>query len=308
MKVLLIDVDSKMPNLALMKLSAYHKQRRDKIYLNSGCNPDRVYISCIFQKNRSKALGIAKMFGCPVETGGYGINGIKLPDEIEHITPDYSLYNCDYSMGFTSRGCTRNCPFCIIPTKEGYIKDHAPITEFLHLDHNKLILIDNNFLASPRWRENLEFIIENDLKINFLQGLDIRIVNEENAKLLAECKTRDHKFNRRALYFAWDLMEYEQAVYRGIEILSDEGIPKSCLMFYVLVGFNTTLVQDLYRIEKLKGLGAKVFLMPYNGRKHPMTQWVDQRYYEFLSWDEWDLKKRTINRRKRNREMEDGRA
>lgn len=167
MKVLLVQVDGKMPNLALMKISSWHKKQGDKVFLQNLINPDKVYISCIFSQNRAKALGIAKMFNCQVEVGGYGINDAQLPFDVEHTMPDYSLYGIRYSIGFTSRGCIRNCPWCIVPKKEGNIKDHAPINEFYVSAWKKLILWDNNFLASPRWYENLREIITRKIKVSF---------------------------------------------------------------------------------------------------------------------------------------------
>ena len=133
-KVLLIDVDSKIPNLALMKISAYHKFNGDEVGFNVQ-NPDKVYISCIFSRNRTKAIGIPTLFRCVCELGGYGINDKQLPSEVEHIMPDYDLYRCDYSFGFTTRGCIRNCDFCIVPKKEGKIKFNADIYEFWDKRH-----------------------------------------------------------------------------------------------------------------------------------------------------------------------------
>jgi len=168
-----------------MKISAYHKMKGDSVGFNIK-NPDLVYISCIFSWNRSKALGIAKFWesiGCRVKIGGTGIDlKNNLPYEIEHIMPDYALYNLDYSIGFTSRGCIRNCPWCIVPKKEGGIKDHASLDEFLYPSHKKLILYDNNFLASPKWHENLKELIRRKIKVSFNQGLDIRLIDNENAE------------------------------------------------------------------------------------------------------------------------------
>ena len=147
--ILLIDFDSKIPNLAIMKISAYHKLKGDKVGFKTR-NPDIVYISCIFSKNLPRAKGIPTMFPkAEVHIGGPAFRSPNyLPDDIEHIMPDYSLYEMDYSMGFTTRGCIRNCSFCIVPKIEGKFREHAPISEFHNRDFDKLILLDNNFLAS----------------------------------------------------------------------------------------------------------------------------------------------------------------
>jgi hypothetical protein len=275
-KVLLIDVDSKIPNLALMKISAFHKQKGDTVFLNSGCDPDKVYISCIFKKNHAQAMGIGKMFNCPIEWGGSGIDlTTKLPLQIEYMKPDYDLYGIDYSMGFTSRGCIRKCEFCVVPKKEGPICHHEYIPLFLGEGHKKVVLLDNNFLASPTWEENLGFIWDFDLKVNFNQGLDIRLINEKNAAFLQHTKYYDFDFRDRRLYFAWDWMELEETVEKGIQTLKDAGIPGRHLTFYVLMGFNTTIEQDRYRAEKLTEWGVDPFAMPMdNGGSRELRKLV----------------------------------
>jgi len=303
MNILLIDADSKMPNLALMKLSAYHKAQGDQVFLKRGLdpyfpltclNPNMIYLSCIFEKNKPKALNlISQIPNSNIKIGGIGIDfKISLPSEIEHIMPDYDLYGIDYSMGFTSRGCLRSCPWCVVPKKEGPIVDNAPIEEFLHRNHTKLILFDNNFLASPKWKENLHFISYHALKVNFSQGLDIRLINEENANLLSMIKYYDRKFKRRRLHFAFDFIGLEKQIEDGINILEKQGIPRSHQMFYVLVGFNSSYEEDLYRIKFLIDRGVKPYVMPYNFRDdsyYPhLKRWVNWRYYKVVSWEKYD--------------------
>jgi len=272
-----------------MKISATHKKQGDEVFLQNVTNPDKVYISCIFSQNKPKALGIAKMFNCQVEVGGYGINDVQLPYDVEHIMPDYNLYGIRYSIGFTSRGCIRNCPWCIVPKKEGYIKDHAPIDEFYVPQWKKLILWDNNFLASPRWHENLKEIIARKIKVSFNQGLDIRLIDQENAKLLSKIHYYDHKFKRPRLYFSFDTPEIETDVSKGIETLRKAGIPPHHLMFYVLVGFNTSFQEDYHRFEVLTKMGIKPFIMIYNNRRDKpilrhFARWVNKRYYKVCTF------------------------
>jgi len=272
-----------------MKISATHKKQGDEVFLQNVTNPDKVYISCIFSQNKPKALGIAKMFNCQVEVGGYGINDIQLPYDVEHIMPDYNLYGIRYSIGFTSRGCIRNCPWCIVPKKEGYIKDHAPIDEFYVPQWKKLILWDNNFLASPKWHENLKEIIARKIKVSFNQGLDIRLIDEENAKLLSKTHYYDYKFKRPRLYFSFDTPEIEPEVSKGIETLTKAGVAPHHLMFYVLVGFNTTFEQDYHRFEVLTKMGIKPFIMIYNNRRDKpilrhFARWVNKRYYKVCTF------------------------
>jgi len=301
LRVLLVDVDSVWFNLALMKLSATHKLRGDQVFLfrprqlrwlgvghpkNLGLSAapigsyDKVYVSCIFPEKRWKALAIAKMYsmlGADVEVGGSGVDLTKrLPENVEHVMPDYELYGLNYSVGFLTRGCIRNCPWCIVPKKEGGIRTHAPLKEFLHRKHDKVMLLDNNLLAHPKHREFLIELIGRRVEVCFTQGLDIRLINDENAKLLRWLRYKDPKFNRSKLYFSWDDLHMEKWVFRGIEILRNHGIPPSHLRFYMLCGFDVTpaeytwnyfLEYDWYRFEVLAKLGVEPYVMSYNYRK-----------------------------------------
>ena len=293
MKILLVDADSKkgFPNLALMKLSAWYKQQNNSVELIKGIPTtrpleqyDKVLISCIFHQNRNQVLDYASQLD-NVQIGGSGFDyTVVLDNDIEHILPDYSLYDVDYSLGFTSRGCIRNCGFCIVPEKEGFVKDNAPISEFLHPDHKKVVLLDNNFQASPRWRENIDFIVEHDLKTCFNQGLDIRLLDLEFAEALAGIKYYNWTFKRKSLYFAFDDMRYEKQVWAGIDLLEQVGINLKDVLFYVLIGFNTIEKDDLYRIRSLTERGVHPYVMPYNQYKSKLTRWVNRLYYQFIPW------------------------
>jgi len=314
LKILLLDIDSPWFNLPLMKISSYHKSEGDHVYLMrlksfnyaSFGKPtnleiksplmkfDKVYISCIFTRNRQKALSISKMFemlGMEVEIGGSGISlEKKLPDEIEHQMPDYSLYNLDFSIGFLTRGCIRNCPWCIVPKKEGKIKLHSPLDEFLFPRHRKVLLLDNNLLAYPKHKDLLLELIYRRLEVCFNQGLDIRLIDDENAKLLSLIRYRDDKFKNPRLYFSWDLLEIERQVFDGIEILKNRGVSPNKLLFYVLCGFNVRkeeytwkyfLDHDWYRYEKLASMDVKPFIMKYNRRRdipllNAFARWVNR--------------------------------
>jgi len=287
MKILLIHVDGKLPNLPLMKLSAWHKKQGDQVFFRQPCRPDIVYIGVVFSWNVPKAIGLAKMYfyNSKVTVGGIGLN-VKLPDDIEHIMPDYDLYGADFSMGYTSRGCIRKCPWCVVPKKEGYIRDHAPISEFWNPRHKKLILFDNNFLASPKWKENLEFIITNRLEISFCQGLDIRLINDETAKWLAILRAKTPSFSGRdMLYFAFDDVKYEKAVRRGVETLKAHYIPPRRQTFYFLCGFKsrTFSEEDMYRFNVLRELGVNPFCMIYRDPNETRFKF-DPLLKHFANW------------------------
>lgn len=257
---------------------------------------DEGYISCIFFQNAQRVLQYSRMLDFPVVVvGGSGVDsGSVLIRSVEHIMPDYSLYDIDFSLGFTSRGCIRKCPWCIVPEKEGAIRDNAPVSEFHHPDHKKVVLLDNNFQASPKWRENLQYIIDKGLKVNINQGLDIRIVDEEFASMLAQAKTYGWTFKTRGLHFGFDTMRVEKAVRCGVEILNNAGIPSHHLMFYVLAGYNTTLEEDMHRVDVIRELGAKPYIMKYNQNSDPelkrLARWINRKYYEFLPFENFMVK------------------
>lgn len=262
MKVLLIDLDlslsqrtPKFPNLALMKLSAFHKAKGDLLSIQylSG-KPDLIYASCVFSWNAQRASSLPQ--GTII--GGSGLNLTTcLPPEIEHIMPDYSLYPyIDYSLGFTSRGCIRKCPWCIVPQKEGTIQPWASIYEFWNKQHRKITLLDNNLLASPNWQQTLKDLVLEQVEVEFNQGLDIRLVNTLNATYLQQLNTK--KIN-----FAFDAIEYEEAIHRGIQLLLDKGIPPQKLYFFILVGFpNDTTAKK--RIAILRHYRVRFRPLPYH--------------------------------------------
>lgn len=262
MKVLLMDLDKSsrrraFPNLALMKLSAYHKAKGDEVFFNFPlCQADRTYASCVFTWHSQKVEGLDP----DAVLGGSGIDLKEdLPPEVEHIMPDYQLYpNVDFSMGFTSRGCLRSCPWCLVPEKEGTIKAVASVHEFWEHRHKRLLLLDNNLLAAPNWRTTLAELILAGVRTDFNQGLDIRLVTDEVADYLRQV-------NAASLRFAYDDLVYEKQVRQGIEVLVKAGIPMRHLSFYVLVGFpgDETAIE---RMKLLASYGVDVYPMIYKGQ------------------------------------------
>jgi len=286
MKILLVQVDGKLPNLALMKISGYYKDLGHETGFNFE-QPDEVWVSCIFQKNLTQARGIQYFYpDAKFYLGGPALmEPNELPPEIEHHLPDYSLYDVDYSNGYTQRGCIRNCPFCIVPRIEGKFREHKKIPEFHKDEHNKLLLYDNNFFASKIWKEKLNYIHENDLKVSFNQGLDARLMDGEKSKWLADTKSYDLEFKTRRTYFAYDLMENGDRIIHGLQNVIDAGIKPRNLMVYELVGFNTSHQEDIQRFKELIEIGVDPFIMVYNNRKDDpwirhFARWVNKRIYK----------------------------
>jgi len=302
MKIAVLQMDGKMPNLALMKIAAYYISKGHEVVRYADGDVDKVFASVIFQQHLSRSLGVLKFFTVPCEIGGSGYDLNKsLPNDVEHIMPAYGLWNIDYSMGFTSRGCIRNCEFCIVPKKEGGIKSTASLDEFIYPSHKKVILLDNNLLASPDGENVLLDLVDRSIKVNFNQGLDIRLVNEENAGLLSGIKYTNRHFTNKQLYFAFDDLKYEKQVRNGIETLLGAGIKPAHLMFYVLVGFNSTFKDDLKRYKILwEEYGVYPFVMIYNNRKdderiRAFARWVNRRIHKSCSWEDYNRNPDFVN-------------
>ena len=290
MKVLLVDVDSRIPNLALMKISAWHKSQGDETGFAIE-NPDMVYISCVFKKNADQARGISKFYpNAEIDIGGSGIDLKKeLPEFIEETKPNYDLYPSTYSQGYTSRGCVRKCPFCVVPEKEGMIREVQHPSEFHDSRFDTCMIMDNNlFATSNEWQKSVfSWFIDNKIKMLSPQGWDIRLLTMERAKLL---KTIRHAGQ---IHFAWDNLKDEQAVRKGIALLETTGFDlKHRISFYVLAGYNTTFEQDLYRCETLKNLGVQAFVMPYKKTKEisALARWVNR------PWLFWSIPFEKYNR------------
>lgn len=286
MKVALIDVDSRIPNLALMKLSAWHKARGDQVdlYLPVFSKPDLAYASKVFTDTPDPAY----LPNCQIIKGGSGYDlKSELPPEVESMFPDYSLYRIDYAMGFTTRGCFRRCPFCIVPEKEGNIRAVADITDFWDGQKN-LMLMDNNLTAKPdHYRRILEQLIKRGIRTSFSQGLDIRLMDKDKADLLARVKL----WKDKRIHFAFDFMKDETAVREGIKTLFKAGIIARNISFYVLIGYNTTPEEDLYRVELLRSFGITPFAMPYNRRdryQKVFAGWVNkQQRFKSTKWQDY---------------------
>ena len=292
-KIGIYQVDGKIPNLALMKVCGYHESIGDEVSIYDGIlfaeQYDKIYASKLF--------GFTPMPQIPdnMIIGGTGIDFYnKLPVEIENATPSYSLYpNCDYHLGFSMKGCRFNCKFCCVPKKEGRPYNYNSIDEILINPNggNRLMLLDNDFFGGENWKGNLERIIELKLKVCFVQGLNIRIITDEQAELLSKCDYRNSKFNKKYLTFAWDKFRDEKLIINGIERCVKSGIPTKNMQFFVLIGFDTTPEQDMHRVEMLRNLGAMPYVMPYNKDdkyQKAFTRWVNHRaIFNSVKWKDY---------------------
>ena len=290
MKVAVLDVDSKIPNLALMKISQWHKLNGDDVehYMPLAHHLyDKVYASKIF--NFSDGSDIQD----DMITGGTGIDlKISLPPKMDTMTPDYSLYNYPHNIGFTQRGCRFKCEFCVVPQKEGKPWSANTIDElWTQRDSKFLILLDNDFFGNPDWEERIEEMKEYDLRVNFSQGLNIRIISERQAQALASVNFRNINDNSKQVTFAWDQINDERVIKRGFKRVTDAGIKPYQMQFYVLIGFDTTPEEDLHRVMMLKDWGCDPYAMPYDKSdpyQKKFVRWVNRRaVFHSCTWEEY---------------------
>lgn len=279
------------PSLPLMKLSAYHKSIGDDVEMYMPINHyDLVYASKTFSFTDDIDSDSVVQADEVVKGGtGYCISvkdskevfddskNKPLPKEIEHIYPDYSLYpEYRYAVGFLTRGCPRNCGFCVVGKKEGLCsKQVAELSEFWH-KQKEVKLLDPNILACKNHEKMLIQLAESGVKVDFTQGLDIRLTNPDNIKLLNRIKSP-------VLHFAWDnpkqdLTEYFKRFTQYTNIKSDCN-----RVVYVLTNYNSTLEEDLYRIYTLRDLGYSPYVMIYQKETAPkqirqLQRWVNCRW------------------------------
>lgn len=290
----LIQVDGKLPNMAIMKIAGYHELKGDKVEWYNGnlyeSQYDFIYASKLFSFSQTPDLPMGKTM-----IGGTGIDFMnRLPQEIEDSPISYSLYKgCNYHLGFSMKGCRFACKFCCVPKKEGRPYKYNSIDEILINPNggNRLMLLDNDFFGGADWKANLERIIELKLKVCFVQGLNIRIITDEQAQLLAKCNYTNSKFNQKYLTFAWDRYNDGKIVMNGIDRCIAAGIPAKNMQFFVLVGFDSTHEQNMERVMKLRERGCMPFVMPYNKNdpyQKSFARWVNNRaVFKSCTWDEY---------------------
>ena len=302
MRIGLIDVDShNFPNLALMKISAYHKKIGDEVeWCNRLVNYDIVYKSKVFSDEYSEddntVINAKKIV---VGGTGYGLED-KLPKEIEHIYPDYSLYpklTKDTAYGFLTRGCPRNCPFCIVSKKEGKIsKKVANLSEFWRGQKN-IKLLDPNILACKENIELLQQLADSKASVDFTQGLDARCISNKNIDVLSKIKVK-------MVHFAFDLIKEEEKILRGLKLYKNAtNIDETKTGVYILTNYNTSFEEDMYRIKKVQELGYRPYIMIFEKNKAPkklkdLQRWCNNRIIYYASGKNFENYKKVYDKSK----------
>ena len=296
MKIGLLDHDSgNFPNLPLMKISAWHKQRGDTVeFINFLDHYDRVYVSKVFSTeyvpedltaiNANEIIyggtGLAISVQGTLEVYDKGKDP-SLPYEVEHIYPDYGLYpnlTKNKAFGFLTRGCPNNCGFCIVSKKEGLKSVKvADLSEWWR-GQKEIVLLDPNILACKDRINLLQQLADSGAKVDFTQGLDARLITVEIASLLKKIKVK-------RFHFAFDLMKNEKQILKGLKVFTEVCQPKreSCYV-YVLTNYNTTFYEDFYRIQKIQEIGLDPDIRIYRKNALPknhilkdLQRWVNNR-------------------------------
>lgn len=285
MNIGLIDVDGhNFPNLALMKISSWHKAQGDFVEMYQGLHSDpdfmydRVYMSKVFDDTYT-ADEFDPYNAKEIFRGGTGYDlRNALPEEIEHIMPDYALYNItDTAYGFLSRGCPRGCPFCIVAEKEGRCSHKvANLSEWWSGQKN-IVLLDPNITACKDYFELMAQLKDSKATVDFTQGLDCRMLTEEKIHALNEIKIK-------MIHFAWDLMAQSDKVLEGLELYRRFGkIKERNRRVYVLTNFNTTMDENIYRIKTLQEMEFDPYVMIYNEPNAPqellkLQRWCNNKF------------------------------
>ncbi|RWQ35544.1 MAG: radical SAM protein [Mesorhizobium sp.] len=309
--VLLIQLDGRLPNLALMRISAWHRSLGDVIHFARSPYRqldypvfDAVYGSAIFKFSADQVSRFRAEWPNAF-VGGTGTDSKLTVEDIPGFTDqgvDYEFYpEFSASIGFTQRGCRLSCKFCVVPGKEGRPVSVATVADiwrgtgknYPHPKH--LHLLDNDFFgqSEDQWRARIEEVREGGFKVSFTQGINVRAMTEDVAAALATIEYRDDAFSRRRLYTAWDNLKDEDVFFRGVDLLRRHGIPPSHLMVFMLVGFDKRETWDriFHRFNRMVDLGIRPYPMVFDHTRRDLKRfqrWVVTGLYRAVPFDQYD--------------------
>lgn len=305
-RVLLFHLDGKIPNLALMRIYAHHKALGDDVELRRTGQPeqavigaenypDKVYGSAIFLDSLPVARRLLAAFPNAI-IGGTGwdfattLEGIGI-----HSAPDYAAYpNFRQSIGFTQRGCRLKCEFCVVPKKEGAVRQESTIADIWRGDPwpRELLLLDNDFFGQPEWRKRIAEIRDGKLKVSFNQGINARCITEEAAEAIASVDYRDDSMSTKRIYTAWDSKSDEARLFAGLNRLVKYGVKPDHIMVYMLVGYwpDETAADREYRRYRLRAFGARPYPMPYVRTLElvGLQRFCMGAYDKDYTWQQWE--------------------
>lgn len=274
----LIDVDrTGFPNLAMMKISAYHKALGDEVVWVDplfGGGFDKVYLSKVFTFSPDYDYPIV---ADEIERGGTGYDLKKvLPQEIDRIQPDYSIYGIeDTAYGFLTRGCPNRCKWCVVPIKEGKQIPYMDVDD-IACGRKKLILMDNNVLASDYGLEQIEKIIKRRYRVDFNQALDARLVTDDIAKMLAQVRWLT------PIRFGCDTHRQIEECRRAMQMIDSYRKTPSQYLLYTIIGDDIN--EDYERLTAFKdNKRVRVNGQPYRDFNNP-NQIIPQWQKDMARW------------------------
>ncbi len=315
----LLHADGKLPNFALMRLATYFRSRGERVRLIRGLKRrdildpipgiGDVFGSSIFDFAASTRAKLDDLWG-HIVWGGTGVDlrsdlaSLDAGVDWDQIAPDYADYP-EYtpSLGFLTRGCRLRCPFCVVPEKEGKPRIVADIARVYRGGHHpkRLVLLDNDAFTESLadfWERTTRELNDGGFKVCFSQGLNLRLITPDSARLVASLEYRDNEFQRRQLYTAWDNLRDEGIFRRGVETLRQAGVPHKELMVYMLVGYRPEETWDelMYRFNTLVGLGAKPYPMVYDRTRKDLKafkRWAITGLYRAVPFEKYDVRIKT---------------
>lgn len=298
MTVRLTQIDGSFPNIALMKLSHWHKSKGHNVYFERGITKglfepeyDVVYGSSIFSTSEKKIKQFKLNFPNSI-VGGTGTNDNTTVEKVLNLSDyeyhDYEIYpNFDASIGFSQRGCRLKCKFCVVPKKEGKNVNNNTIYNIWKQNPRnkgkKIHLLDNDFFGQPNWEEKANEIIDGGYRVCFNQGINIRLIDDKGASYLSRMKFRDDSFKTKRIYTAWDNKRDEAIFLKGINCILNSGIKPNEVMVYFLCNYwEKGLTQDVW--DRFNTM-AEIGLLPY-----PMIfeKWNATR--ELKAFQEWVIR------------------
>jgi hypothetical protein len=304
LKVLLGHIDGSLPNLALMRLAAFHGSRGDDVILTRQVERtlfdpqfDKVYGSAIFKFSAHRTQRFQTSWPDAV-MGGTGTDSTMLVDAIVGDAGyDYSIYpQFRESIGFTQRGCRLKCKFCVVPMKEGKNRSVSTVNDIWRGEGfpKRIHLLDNDFFGQEReqWQARIAEIRDGDFQVCISQGINTRLIDDESAQALATIDYRDTHLKHKRLYTAWDNLGDERIFFDGVARLEKAGVPPKHLMAYMLIGFDPkeTWERIWHRFNRMVDAGISPYPMVYDRSRTDLIsfqRWVIAGIYRFVKWDEY---------------------
>jgi hypothetical protein len=307
MNVLLLQLDGKLPNLALMRLAAHHRERGHTVTLRRAGNSrslqpqfddpvwNAVYGSLIFQFSRPLAEEAQRVYpGIVLGGTGWDVTTSLEKIGVRSQELDYSDYpQWRSSLGFTQRGCRLQCTFCVVPKKEGKPVAVGSIADIWRGDGfpRHIHLLDNDFFGVPEWRDRIAELRDGGFRVSFNQGINARMLTDETAAAIASVDYRDDSMTVKRIYTAWDNRKDEDRLFAGLSALVRYGVKPDHIMVYILIGYwpGETTADREYRRARLRAFGARPYPMPFTRTPELVgfQRWVIGAYDKRISWAEW---------------------